>query len=125
MRTLVDTHVFLWALSDPTRLSASRRTELESRANIVCLSSISIAEISIKISLGRMEFDCGPIERAEEMGFDLLSFSAADALLLKSLPFHHRDPFDRMLVAQSIVQSTKLMSDDRNFTRYDCELVNP
>ena len=123
MRILVDTHVFLWALSDPTRLSTSRRAELESRANIVYLSSISIAEISVKISLGRMEFDWDPIECAEEMGFDLLSFSAADALLLKNLPFHHRDPFDRMLIAQSIVQSTKLMSDDRNFTRYDCELV--
>jgi PIN domain nuclease of toxin-antitoxin system len=57
------------------------------------------------------------------MGFQPLNFSAADAILLRDLPFHHRDPFDRMLIAQSIAQKAKIMSDDRNFTLYDCDLL--
>ncbi|MYF49426.1 MAG: type II toxin-antitoxin system VapC family toxin, partial [Gammaproteobacteria bacterium] len=64
-----------------------------------------------------------PIACAEQLGFELLDFSATDAVLLKDIPFHHRDPFDRMLIAQSLAQNTKLMSDDRRFRRYDCNLL--
>ena len=60
---------------------------------------------------------------AERLGFELLDFSAMDAALLKELPFHHRDPFDRMLIAQSLAQNTKLMSDDRRLRYYDCDLL--
>lgn len=123
MRVLVDTHVFVWSLTTPERLSSDRRAELESRANIVYLSSISVAEIMIKASLNRLRFDHDPVSCAERLGFELLDFSAADAVLLKNLPFHHRDPFDRMLIAQSLAQKTKLMSDDSRFGRYDCDLI--
>lgn len=57
------------------------------------------------------------------MGFQPLNLSAEDAVLLKDLPFHHRDPFDRMLIAQSIAQKTRIMSDDRDFSSYDCALI--
>ena len=123
MRLLVDTHVFIWALATPERLSSRRRTELESRANIIHLSSVSIAEIMIKASLDRLRFDHDPIACAERLGFELLDFSAADAVLLKDLPFHHRDPFDRMLIAQSMSRNIRLVSDDRRFADYDCDLL--
>lgn len=123
MRILADTHVFIWALTSPQRLSPARRGELESRANTVYLSSISVAEIMIKASLDRFRFDHDPIACAERLGFELLDFSATDAVLLKKLPFFHRDPFDRMLIAQSLSRKIKLMTDDRWFGSYDCDLV--
>jgi PIN domain nuclease of toxin-antitoxin system len=123
LRIIVDTHIYLWALADPERIAPGKRNELESLANTVYVSSISIAEIMIKASLGKLEFSFDPISCTEEMGFQPLNFSAADAILLRDLPFHHRDPFDRMLIAQSIAQKAKIMSDDRNFTLYDCDLL--
>ena len=123
MRILIDTHVYLWALAAPERLSAARRDELESLANTVYVSSISIAEIMIKASLGKLNIGFDPIAYTDEMGFQPLNFSASDAVLLRELPFHHRDPFDRMLIVQSISQKTRIMSDDRNFTLYDCDLI--
>ena len=123
MRILIDTHVFVWALSAPDRLSATHRRELQSRSNTILLSSISVAEIMIKVSLNRMRFDHDPILCAERLGCEPLSFTQEDAALLKDLPFHHRDPFDRMLIAQSLAQNTKLMSEDRYFRQYECDLI--
>ena len=123
MKILLDTHVFIWSLATPERLSPENRFELESRANIIYLSSISIAEIMIKASLNRLQFDYDPVACAEQLGFEPLGFSPADAVRLKELPFHHRDPFDRMLIAQSLARKIKLMSNDRRFGHYDCELV--
>ncbi len=123
MRILIDTHIYLWALAAPERISKKKREELETLANIIYVSSVSIAEIMIKASLGKLNIDFDPIEMTEEMGFQPLNFSAEDAVLLKDLPFHHRDPFDRMLIAQSMAQKTRIMSDDRNFSSYDCALI--
>ena len=123
MRILVDTHVFIWAVSTPERLSPTKTSELESRANTVYLSSVSIAEIMIKASLNKLRFDHDVIACADELGFELLNFSAADAVLLKNLPFHHRDPFDRMLIVQSMARKIRLMSDDRRFAAYGCDLL--
>ena len=123
MRILIDTHVFVWAVAAPERLSPRQRSELESRANIVYLSSVSVAEIMIKASLGKLRFDHDAIACAERLGVELLDFSAADAVLLKDLPFHHRDPFDRMLVVQSMARNVRLMSADRRFADYGCHLL--
>ena len=123
MRILVDTHIFIWAVATPERLSSGKRSELESRANVIHLSSVSIAEIMIKASLHKLRFDHDVIACAQRLGFEPLDFSAADAVLLKDLPFHHRDPFDRMLIAQSIARNIRLMSDDRRFADYGCNLM--
>ena len=77
----------------------------------------------IKASLNKLRFDHDPIACAERLGFEHLDFAATDAVLLKELPFHHRDPFDRMLIAQSLAQKTKLMSNDQRFHHYDCDLL--
>ena len=123
MKIIIDTHIYLWALAKPNKIATEKRRELESLANTIYVSSITIAELIIKASLGKLTIDFDPLVLTEEMGFVPLDFSAADAVLLKTLPFHHRDPFDRMLIAQAIAQKFSIMSDDRKFERYDCRLV--
>lgn len=123
MKIIVDTHIFLWSLVEPGLIGKEKITELESLANTIYVSSITIAEIMIKASLGKLEIDFDPIAYTEKTGFQSLNFSVKDAVLLKDLPFHHKDPFDRMLIAQSIAQKTKIMSNDRKFSLYDCELI--
>lgn len=123
MKILLDTHIFLWALAEPHKLSESRRADIESPANIVYVSAISIAEIMIKASLKKLNVPFDPVAEAEKSGFEMLDFNAQDALRLGTLPFHHRDPFDRMLITQSLTRSVPLMTDDAKFERYDCRTM--
>jgi PIN domain nuclease of toxin-antitoxin system len=125
MNVLIDTHIFLWALAEPKRLNAFHKQELVSPANRVWLSSISIAELMIKSSLGKLQIDFDPVEQAETMGLDLLDFTAEDAGRLGDLPLHHRDPFDRMLIAQSLSKNLCIMTEDVKFSAYECALINP
>ncbi len=101
MNIIIDTHIFLWSLSEPEKIDASKRVELETRSNSIYVSSISIVEIMIKSSMGKLPINFDPADMAEQSGFELLDFSARDALPLKDLPFHHKDPFDRMCVLKA------------------------
>jgi len=123
MNIIIDTHIFLWALSSPARINKRKRAELETAANTVYVSSVSIVEIMIKSSLGKLPIDFDPVDMAEQSGFDLLDFSGKDALPLKDMPFHHKDPFDRMLIAQSISRNYAIMTDDAKFSMYKCKLL--
>lgn len=123
MKIILDTHIFLWALSDPGRISPDNIVEIETLANTIYVSSISIAEIMIKSSLHKLNISFDPIKMVENSGFEFLDFKAKDALLLKEMPFYHKDPFDRMLIAQSIANKYRIMSDDSRFKLYDCKLV--
>ena len=123
MKILVDTHIYLWMLSCPEKLSETRRYELESPANEVWLSAMSIAELMIKHSIGKIDIHFNPVEMAEKIGLEILSFSGDEALVLGELPLHHKDPFDRMLIAQSITNRLALMSDDPKFEQYDCKII--
>lgn len=122
MNILVDTHIFLWALSDPFRIAHEKRLALEDLANNIYVSAVSIAEIMIKASLGKLRIDFDPVAIAEESGFALRDFTPQAALLLKDMPFHHRDPFDRMLIAQSIVDNSPLMTEDPKMALYPCQV---
>jgi len=123
MKIIIDTHIFLWAISEPDKIDIQKRAELETAANIIYVSSVSIVEIMIKSSLGKLQVNFDPIEIAERSGFELLDFSAQDAMPLKNMPFHHKDPFDRMLIAQSNARGFFLMADDQKFSLYDCKLL--
>ena len=123
MKLILDTHVFLWSLSNPGRIPKAKRLVIESMSNEVYVSSISIAEIAIKASLGKLELTFDPVAQAEGCGFELLDFRGRDAVLLRRMPFHHRDPFDRMLIAQSQANGMPILTTDRKFERYDCVLV--
>jgi PIN domain nuclease of toxin-antitoxin system len=123
VKFLIDTHIFLWMLSCPEKLTDKRRYELESRANEVFLSAMSIAELMIKQSLGKIVIEFNPVEMARETGVEMMSFSGAEAMLLGQMPLHHRDPFDRMIIAQSILNGFPVMSDDPKFRFYDCKVI--
>ena len=123
MKIIIDTHIFLWALSDPSRIAGKKLAELESPTNIIFVSSVTIVELMIKASIGKLQIDFDPVELARESGFELLDFSGRDALLLKDLPFHHRDPFDRMLISQSLTTKYPLMTDDKKIMLYECRVI--
>lgn len=125
MRILLDTHILLWALVQPTRLPAKARALLEDDANEVLFSAASIWEIAIKAQAGRVDFPVSPDEiaaAAAKTGFAELPVSAQHAATVCSLPLHHRDPFDRILVAQAITEPARLLTVDSALGRYS-ELV--
>jgi len=126
MRLLLDTHVWIWMLMAPERLGDARSV-VEDPATRVLLSSVSTWEISIKVSAGRLTLP-GQIDRylprqMDEKMVDRLAVDHRHALHLASLPPHHRDPFDRMLIAQAQVEKLPIMTSDRAFDAYDCEVM--
>ena len=124
MKLLLDTHVFIWALAAPERLTAPQFSALEDPTNRVYVSAICITELAVKASLGKLELDFDPITAVEQSQFDLLSFSARDAIGLRDLPFHHRDPFDRMLISQALAQDLTLVTQDPMFSHYECRILS-
>ena len=122
MNILIDTHIFIWLLKTPKKISPEHTTILKSPHNFF-LSSISIAEMMIKSSIGKLRVDYDPVEMAEKSGLKILDFSAEDAALLKSLPMHHKDPFDRMLISQCINRNSTMMTNDGKFKPYKCSLA--
>ena len=124
MKIIIDTHIFLWSLSEPDKLSPQHRQKIEDLSNRIFVSSVSIAEIAIKSSLGRLDISSfDPVDMIEKIGFEKLDFSAKEAMLLKDMPFHHKDPFDRMLIAQANAHGFYIMSDDSKFKKYECKLL--
>ena len=105
MRLLLDTHALLWAIGDPERLRDAARSALWDAGNEVLVSVASIWEIGIKRALGKLTTpdDLGP--HLEAADFDPLPISLEHARVAGSLPMHHRDPFDRMLIAQAQLES--------------------
>lgn len=125
MRLLLDTHVLLWALSSPERLGNKARSAIEDPSNDVMFSAASIWEIAVKWSLKRLDFTITPGEiltAAIESGFNELPVRSAVAAHVASLPPHHRDPFDRLLVAQAIMEPIILYTADSQMDAYS-ELV--
>ena len=119
MRLLLDTHVLLWWLSDDRKLATSGRQIIANPNNDVFVSSASVWEISIKTALGRLEIELDDLENAiARNGFRSLPFGIRHAITAGRLPAVHRDPFDRMLVAQASVEELRIVSHDRVFERY-------
>ncbi len=121
MRLLLDTHLLLWAAANSKRLPGEARALLEDGGNDAYYSAASIWEIAIKSSLRRSDFriDIDALQAAlPKMGLTELPVSAAHAAGVARLPPIHRDPFDRMLVAQSIAEPLTLLTNDALLTRY-------
>jgi PIN domain nuclease of toxin-antitoxin system len=123
MNIIIDTHIFLWALTDPSRISTAKRSALEDLSNIIYVSAVSIAELMIKASVDKLRVNFNPVVVAKESGFALLDFSAEASLSLKDMPFHHKDPFDRMLIAQSITDNYPIMTEDPKIAMYKCRVL--
>jgi PIN domain nuclease of toxin-antitoxin system len=121
MRLLVDTHLLLWAAAKSRRLPKAARPLLEDPANDVFFSAASLWEIVIKSSLRREDFDVDVAllrPALAEMGFEELPVSGAHAERLATIPALHKDPFDRMLVAQSLAEPLVLLTNDRALGDY-------
>lgn len=118
MRVLLDTHVFLWALTDSPRLSPEAR-ELLADAREVYVSAASVWEIAIKSALGRIDADPGEVVAAiQRSGFLELDVTARHAAGVAALPPYHNDPFDRLLLAQAIAEPLRFLSADALLPRY-------
>ena len=125
MRLLLDTHVLLWALIEPTKLSVDVQAALEDPLNEVLFSAASVWEMAIKTALGRADFRVSPeiiVEAAYATGFTELPVRSAAALKVSTLPHHHRDPFDRLLIAQAMTEPAALYTADAQLAVYS-ELV--
>ena len=119
MRLLLDTHVLLWWLSADRRLPRASREILASEENDVAVSAATVWEIAIKRALGRIDVDLGELLTAISAdGFVELPVRFAHSRILESLPRHHDDPFDRLLVAQSIAEGRRLVTHDQSVLRY-------
>lgn len=122
MRVLLDTHIYLWWLGDHPNLSQPARTRIAD-ASAVYVSSASIWEATIKASIGKLKVDINQLVlEIENSGFDELPVSAKHAATVGQLPDIHRDPFDRLLVAQAMCESLRLLTADVILSRYS-ELV--
>jgi PIN domain nuclease of toxin-antitoxin system len=121
MRLLIDTHALIWFAEGDEKLSATARCALESPDNSLWISSASIWEMAIKISIGKLVVPGGLSDfrkRVEQGGVQLLDITGAHAERVAELPFHHRDPFDRLLVAQAELEQMSLVSQDETLDAY-------
>ncbi|MFM0008425.1 type II toxin-antitoxin system VapC family toxin [Paraburkholderia dipogonis] len=118
MRLLLDTHVFLWSVTDDRKLTkAARKLILD--ADDVFISSASIWEASIKAGLGKLDVDVKLlVSEIEASGFSELPVRAVHAAMVRDLPDIHRDPFDRLLVAQALSEPLRLVTSDGHLSKY-------
>lgn len=123
MRLLLDTHVFLWWLADARELGPKARRAIADPGNEVLLSAASIWEIGIKKALGKLRAPERLDRIAEESGFVGLPITLAHAEVAAALPPHHRDPFDRMLVAQAQIENVTIVTHDPQLSLYKARIV--
>ena len=117
VRILLDTHLFLWAVSAPSKLSAAARKQIDTAE--VFVSAASIWEISIKSALGKLDADPDELlAGVEPAGFSMLPISGEHAAKVAKLPPIHKDPFDRLLVAQAFVEPMILLTNDDTLRDY-------
>jgi PIN domain nuclease of toxin-antitoxin system len=125
MRILLDTHILVWALTDPAKLRPNVRSTIEAAGADVAFSAVCILEVAIKSQIARGAFPLDAIglyEAALATGFMEVPVTSIAAAHVGQLPLHHRDPFDRLLVAQAIVEPAYLYTVDRTLAAYS-ELV--
>jgi PIN domain nuclease of toxin-antitoxin system len=124
VRLLLDTHVMLWQLSGARSLGVRAR-ELIGEATELAFSVVSFAEIGVKAAVGKLEVPGDLHGHVLETGVHVLSLSADHGLAVASLPLHHRDPFDRLLIAQARQDGLTLVTADTRIHAYDVAMVDP
>jgi len=123
-RLLLDTNVALWLLfGDRGALSATAITALSDEANRVLLSAVTVWEIAIKRSLGKLEIATGWHAKLTALDFDPMPITAEHAHAVEDLPWHHRDPFDRLLIAQAMSDQCDLVTADRQLSAYGVDVI--
>ena len=126
MNLLLDTHVALWAITDSPELSKKARELIESTRSTVWISAATVWEIAIKHSLGRGDMPVSgqdALHYFQESGYRFLPVEPEHAAAVEDLPSHHADPFDRILVAQSLVEPMRLITHDAMVARYSDTII--
>ena len=126
MNLLLDTHVLIWFLNGDNNLSKKAKSAIENSSNSKMISIVSIWEMAIKISLGKLKLPNGLnqfLELIEDNGFDILPITLKHTIELSTLEFIHRDPFDRLLIAQSKTDSLVLVTKDRFIKQYSVKTL--
>ena len=127
MNLLLDSHASVWMHEKPHRLSVKVASEILNPANQLFLSVASVWELQIKIKLGKFSFsdtlENVIVEERRVNNLQILSVQLSHVLYLENLPLHHKDPFDRLLISQAIVENMTLVSADANFARYQMNLL--
>ena len=127
MKLLLDTHTFIWWDSEPAKISPTVLTLCQDGANTILLSVASVWEMQIKLQLGKLKLKL-PLEKViksqqQVNNIEILPVNLKHVLALESLPAHHKDPFDRLLIAQANAEDAVLVSRDSVFTRYPVNVV--
>ena len=123
MRFLVDTQALLWALGEPSALSPAARDAIADPSNLIMVSSASLWECAIKASIGKLDLPDDFFDTIPETGYEVMPIRISHLNVYRTLPMHHRDPFDRMLVAQARAETLTLISRDPEIARYDIEIL--
>jgi PIN domain nuclease of toxin-antitoxin system len=123
MKVLLDTHVLLWSLSTPERIASEAADAFRQQVTGVVVSVVSLWEIAIKRAAGRLEAPDDLPEIVRSLGHEVLPVRAAHAWSVGSLPLHHRDPFDRLLVAQAMAEGLTFVTADREIMVYDVKIL--
>ena len=127
MKLLLDTHIFIWWADQPEKLSHTALSALEDGANELLLSVANVWEMQIKVQLGKLKLSLPLKELVESQqainDFKILPVALTHVLALDAIPFHHKDPFDRLLIAQSIEEDATLVSTDSQFSAYSVKLL--
>ncbi len=119
MRLLLDTATFVYAVEAPERLSKRAYSALQSAENILELSAISITEIAIKAALGKLKLSADTIRHSiQDLDIRIMSYTIEHALRLFEVPLHHRDPFDRQIIAQALAEKIAVVTPDVKFKLY-------
>lgn len=122
MNLLLDTHILLWHLADNPKLSLETSALIENDVHNKFVSIVSLWEIEIKRNIGKLDVK-QPIETLLPTELIVLPLKVEHVAYLKNLPFHHKDPFDRIMIAQAIVEDFTMITDDEFFSRYDVKIL--
>jgi PIN domain nuclease of toxin-antitoxin system len=123
MGFLLDTNILLWWLANDPKLSADIREVIKNPVNDCFVSAVTVWEIAIKNSLGKLRQPDDLLVVIRDNRFQILDISAVHCLRVGSLPWHHKDPFDRLLISQALVENLTLISADEKFKFYDVALL--
>ena len=123
MNLLLDTHILLWWLDDHALLPVNAREAIADTDNLIILSAAVIWEIRIKQGIGKLEIAPNFYNVIKEQGFEMLAITSDHAYAVGDLPKHHRDPFDRILIAQAMLEGFTLVTHDAIFNKYPIQVL--
>ncbi|MBM2814702.1 MAG: toxin-antitoxin system toxin component [Ignavibacteria bacterium] len=126
MKYLIDTQILIWIFGDSYRIPKKILDILKNTENQIIVSAVSIWEIAIKKSIGKLKFDFELkilVQEIYEMNINILDITSEQIIKVADLPFHHKDPFDRLIISQAILENLPVNSSDVNFKKYEIELI--